>query len=202
VLGQEANLVVRCDGTVTGEIEHVLDPREARPVGLAGCAVQTARASRALHRVPAFNEAKNVGLVVSRVAEALAGRGGKSYSSMMTAPTVRRLRRATSHARIARQAAIATRRIALRVSPAPLRPVQTRTASLCSNTWACCSRNLFRNGLFLRLFSSRFGVSGLVVRLWDGRLGLFSLEPRLLTSLAMTSNFALNKPAHSSRTGA
>src|SRR5262245_56107042 len=38
---------------------------------------------------------------------------------------------------------------------------------------------LFRNGLFLRLFSSRFGVSGLVVRLWDGRLGLFSLEPGL-----------------------
>ena len=56
MLGREANLVIRCNGTVTGEIEHV--PQGSWTGGLARCAVQTARASRALHRVHTFNEAK------------------------------------------------------------------------------------------------------------------------------------------------
>src|SRR6476469_5083827 len=76
---READLVVACDGTVTAEIGHALDASEAGSVPSSPFVV------------PTFNEAETLD-VVSRVAEAL----GKSYSSTMTARTLRRLRRATS----------------------------------------------------------------------------------------------------------
>jgi len=160
--------------------------------GLARCAVQTARASRALHRVHTFNEAKKcwTGCLACGGSACWAGweiifvdddrpDGAASAARDLTRTDCA----ASSHCD----------------SPnCPSSFARAATASPNSNSLIVFKylglllTKLFRNGLSPRLFSTRFGVSGLVVRLWDGRLGLFSLEARLLTSLAMTSNFALN----------